>query len=79
MVITGWTYIVRLCCAFLQVVILLSNVFKDGVVMRSSGKHTQRGYRSSCVQHDKLYILCYGGFLQSKVIASGSASKLVYH
>ena len=41
-------------------------VFKDGVVMRSSGKHTKRGYRSSHVQHDKL---CYGGFLQSKVIA----------
>ena len=34
--------------------------------MRSSGKHTQRGYRSSHVQHDKL---CHGGFLQSKVIA----------
>ena len=42
-------------------------VFKDGVVMRSSGKHhTKRGYRSSHVQRDKL---CYGGFLQSKVIA----------
>ena len=34
--------------------------------MRSSGKHTQRGYRSSLVQHDKL---CYGRFLQSKVLA----------
>ena len=34
--------------------------------MRSSGKHTKRGYRSSPVQCDKL---CYGGFLQSKVIA----------
>ena len=34
--------------------------------MRSSGKHTKRGYRSSLVQRDKL---CYGGFLQSKVIA----------
>ena len=34
--------------------------------MRSRGKHTKRGYRSSRVQRDKL---CYGGFLQSKVIA----------
>ena len=34
--------------------------------MRSSCKHAKRGYRSSHVQRDKL---CYGGFLQSKVIA----------
>ena len=41
-------------------------MFKDGVVMRSSDKHTKTGYRSSLVQHDKL---CYGGFLQNKVLA----------
>ena len=42
-------------------------MFKDGVVIRSSGKDTKRGYRSSHVQHDKL---CYGGFLQSKVLVA---------
>ena len=41
--------------------------------MKSSGKPKKRGYKSSHVQCDKL---CYGGFLQSKVIARGG--KLVH-
>ena len=62
----NWTLLVFVVCSCKLSYSSSMFVFKDGVVMRSSDKHTKRGYRSSRLQCDKL---CYGGFLQSKVIA----------
>ena len=56
----NWTLLDFVVCSCKLSYLYPLFVFKDGVVMRSSGKYTQIGYRSSLVQCDKL---CYGGFL----------------